>query len=316
MFARIPLLILLMTIITGAGSLLLDRFDDPILLSENPLYMATQLLSEEKMEQVLYLVKFSHQYLPVDTEYSYSDLEHQAKEALESPWYVMEHFATGALTGEASDTAGLVGALTLDLLLIGDIRDLIVQGYKELDSGQGDEIVLGLSATGLLLALVPELSWAPSIFKTFWRGNRFSALFQKQVLNAVREARKSGNTKLLRRMMGNFSDVVDGLGTGPAMTVMKHVDTVDDLMLLARKAKIAPIETYSLTSINGIKALEDISTTSTKQGKLLKRVKLAARQQKVFGKALRLIPVIWILIVFSFSLVLIYLIIKGGRKTV
>lgn len=308
MLARIPLLILLMTIIYGCGSIMLDRYDGTFLLTENPLIIAAELVTEGRMEEVLYLAQFSNQYLPVDDEYSSAELERQANEALQSPWYVMEHFATGALTGEANDTAGFVGTMALDLLVIGDIRDLLVQGYKEFDNGQGDEVIMGLSAAGLLLTLIPELSWTPSMFKTFWRGKRFSGAFQKQLQEAVLRARKTGNTQELSRLMSHFSDVVDGLGTGPAMNVFKHVSTVEDLAQLASKAKIAPLESYSLVSINGIKALENVSTTGVKQGKLLKRVKLASRQQKLFTKVLALVPDSWILIVFCISLLLFYIV--------
>lgn len=173
---------------------------------------------------------------------------------------------------------------------------------------------MGLSAVGLLLTLAPELSWAPSMFKTFWRGKRFSEPFQKQILDAFTQARKTGNTKELRTIMINFSDVVDGLGTGPAMSVMKRVDTADDLSLLARTTKIAPSETYSLASINGIKSLHNISITGAKQGKLIKRVKLASRQQKVLGKSLAIIPTGWLICFFGFSLFLIYYIIYKKRK--
>jgi len=314
MLVRIPLLLMLMTIIYGTLSLLFDRFDPAMVLLENPLQLAAQLIPEDRMEEVLYLTQFSQQYLPVDMEYSDTVLINQANESLESPWYMLEHFATGALTGEASDTPGLLGTLTLDLLVIGDIRDLLVQGYKEYDSGQGDEVIMGLSAVGLLLTLAPELSWAPSMFKTFWRGKRFSEPFQKQILDAFTQARKTGNTKELRTIMINFSDVVDGLGTGPAMSVMKRVDTADDLSLLARTTKIAPSETYSLASINGIKSLHNISITGAKQGKLIKRVKLASRQQKVLGKSLAIIPTGWLICFFGFSLFLIYYIIYKKRK--
>ena len=314
MLTRIPVFILIMTLISGSGSLLLEKFDAPLLLSENPLEKASEFLSEGRMDEVLYLARFSHQYMPVDPEFSYTEIENKAKQALESPWYLIERFATGALTGEANDTPGLVGTLTLDLLIIGDIRDLLVQGYKEINTGQGDEVIIGLSAAGLLLTMAPELSWAPSVFKTFWRGKRFSEPFKKQIKKAVIQARKTGNTQELRRMMTYFTDVVDGLGTGPAMAVIKRVDNAGDLALLARKAKIAPVETYSLASINGIKALENISSTSTKHGKLVKRVKLASRQQKVFGKALGLIPVAWGLAIFGFSSMFLFYLISSGRK--
>ncbi len=314
MLARITLLTLLLTIISGSGSLILERIDDSIVLSENPLQVARELIYEGRMEEAMYLVSFSQHYLSADSEYSDIELENKATQALASPMFLIERFATGALTGEASDTTGLLGSLTLDMLVLGDIRDLLVQGYKEFDSGQGDEVIMGLSTVGLLLTLAPELSWAPSLFKTFWRGKRVSEPFQKQITQGLSEARRTGDYSALKRMMSQFTEVVDGLGTGPAMSVFKRVKSSEDLVLLAKKAKIAPMETYTLTSINGIKALEDISTTSTKQGKLIKRVKLAVRQQKLFAKIIGLIPLFWLLGIFVFCMALFVYVLFAGRK--
>ena len=315
MLARITLLILLLTIIKGSGSLILERIDDSIVLSENPLQVARELIYEGRMEEVIYLASFSRQYLSADPEYSDVALENEATQALNSPMFLIERFATGALTGEASDTAGLLGTLTLDMLVIGDIRDLLVQGYKEFDSGQGDEVIMGLSTVGLLLTLAPELSWAPSLFKTFWRGNRVSEPFQKQITKGLSKARRTGDYSALKRTMSQFTEVVDGLGTGPAMSVFKQVKSSEDLVLLAKKSKIAPMETYTLTSINGIKALEDISATGAKQGKLLKRVKVATRQQKIFTKALGLIPLYLLFGIFVFFMAVFVAVIFRARKS-
>jgi len=314
MWVKIPVLILLLTVIGGSGSLLLEKLDPPLWLPENPLQRANELLIEGRMEEVLHLVRFSQQYLPADPEFSTLEIESKVSQALDSPWYLLERFVAGALTGEARDAPGLIGTMTLDMLVIGDIRDLLLQGYKEYNSGQGDEVIMALSATGLLLTFAPELSWAPSVFKTFWRGRRFSETFQRQIKDAAIQAQKTGDTRRLQRIMTRITDVIENLGTGPAMTVIQRVETADDLALLARKAKIAPAETYTLASVDGIRALENISTTSAKQGKLIKRVKLSARQQKIFGKALGLLPLSWLVGVFSLSMLLVFYVITRGMK--
>ena len=314
MLVKIPILILISTLIGGSGSLMLEKFYPPLWLPENPLHRANSLLTEGRMEEVLQLVRFSQQYLPADPEFSTMEMEGRASQVLDSSWYLLERFVAGALTGEARDAPGLVGTMTLDMLVIGDVRDLLIQGYKEFDSGQGDEVVMALSATGLMLTLAPEFSWAPSVFKTFWRGKRFSEPFQRQIKDAAVQARKTGDTRRLQKMMTHFTDVIDNLGTGPAMAVIQRVETADDLALLARKAKVAPAETYTLASIDGIKALKNISTRSPKQGKLVKRVKIASRQQKLFGKALGLIPLAWLLSVHVLFLLMLFYVINRGRK--
>lgn len=287
---------------------MVEKVDAPLLLSVNPLHRAQELVDEGRMEEVLLLTRFSRQYLSVDAEYSSTALSETAQSSLDSSWFLAEQFVLGALTGEVMNTPGLLGALSLDMLVVGDIRDLLVQGYREYDSGEGDEVIIGLSAAGLLLTLAPELSWAPSVFKTFWRGRRFSEPFQKQIKGTVLKAQRTGDYRALRKLVAEFSSVVDSLGSGPSMAVFKHVETTNDLARLSSKAKVAPAETYTLVSLEGIRSLENISASAAKHGKLIKSVKIATRQQKFFTKTLGLIPLLgWLVVILMTTAAIIIL---------
>lgn len=308
MFTRIIAIICLLSIWYGAAMQMIEKRDEPLLVQVNPLQRAQELADEGRMEEVLLLTRFSQQYLPVDAEYSTTALSERAQNSLDSSWFFAEQFISGALTGEVMSTPGLLGALVLDMLVVGDIRDLLVQGYREYDSGEGDEVIIGLSTAGLLLTLAPELSWAPSVFKNFWRGRRFSEPLRRQIKDTVIKAQKTGDYRPLRKLVAEFSDVVHSLGSGPSMAVFKHVETTNDLTRLSSKAKAAPAETYTLVSLEGIRSLENISPSVTKHGKLIKSVKIATRQQKFFTKTLGLIPTMgWLLIILIATALLIVL---------
>ncbi|MFW2441064.1 MAG: hypothetical protein ACN4GR_17030 [Arenicellales bacterium] len=314
MLLRLPLLLFLSTMLFWSGSSIFEKMGPAYLLAENPLQLAVEMVQQNRLEEARLLAQFGRQYLPVDPQYSSTAIDIDVETRLSSASYFIERFIGGALSGEPVDTPGLLGTVALDMMVIGDVRDLLVQGYKEFETGQGDEVIMGLSAAGLFLTLAPELSWGPSLFKTFWRGRRFSEPFQRQIKVALKQARKTNDYRGLQRIINDFTDVFDSLGSGPAMAAIKRVNSTEDLTLLAKKTKIAPMESYTLATIDSIKALENIATTGVKQGKLVKRVKLASRQQKIFGKALGLIPLIWWLGVFSLSLLsLFYLLRASGR---
>ncbi len=314
MLLRIPLLFILSSTLFWSGSCIVEKIDPAYLLYENPLQLAVEMIHQNRLEEARLLAQFSRQYLPVDPQYSSTAIGMDVENKLNSTSYLIERFIQGAVSGEPIDTPGLLGVVTLDMMVIGDVRDLLVQGYKEFDTGQGDEVIMGLSTAGLLLTLTPELSWGPSMFKTLWKGRRFSEPFQRQIKTALIHAQKTNDYRSLKRIMSDFSDVFDSLGTGPAMAVFKRVNSIEELTLLAKKAKKAPVETYTLTKIDGIKGLENVSTTATKRGKLVKRVKLAARQQKIFGKALDLVPITWWYIVFALSLLFLLYVPSRSRK--
>ena len=195
------------------------------------------------------------------------------------------------------DTPSLLGSLSLDVLVIGDIRDLLVHGFREVHTGDGDIVIMALSGTGLLLALAPELSWAPGLFKGFYRAGNISQPLMMHVDAAAKLAVKTGDFIPLKRLLSDFSAVVKGIGAGPSLSVMKQVKSADELSLLASKATIAPADTYAITQLAGISQLKAIKG----EGRLLKTIKLGARQQKIFGKILMAMPMSLLILIFGLS---------------
>uniref|UniRef100_Q07P84 Uncharacterized protein n=1 Tax=Rhodopseudomonas palustris (strain BisA53) TaxID=316055 RepID=Q07P84_RHOP5 len=65
------------------------------------------------------------------------------------PTELAKRFAAGLFTGEASDVASLSGTMTGDLLVVGDIRDVVREGKRIVDGQEPDRLVLGLATAGL-----------------------------------------------------------------------------------------------------------------------------------------------------------------------
>lgn len=58
-------------------------------------------------------------------------------------------FASGFVYGETDDLAGLAGTVASDLLVIGDVRDLVRETSRLARGEKADELTLGLAAMGL-----------------------------------------------------------------------------------------------------------------------------------------------------------------------
>jgi hypothetical protein len=72
--------------------------------------------------------------------------------------HVARRFATGLVTGTADDVASLSGTVAGDLLVFGDIRDVVREG-KHLAMGEDtDRLVLGLATAGLAVTAATYLS--------------------------------------------------------------------------------------------------------------------------------------------------------------
>jgi hypothetical protein len=72
--------------------------------------------------------------------------------------HIVKRFAAGLVTGNADDVASLSGTVAGDLLVFGDIRDMVREG-KHLAMGEDtDRLVLGLAAAGLAITAATYVS--------------------------------------------------------------------------------------------------------------------------------------------------------------
>jgi len=62
---------------------------------------------------------------------------------------IATRFATGLVTGQADDVASLSGTVAGDLLVFGDIRDVVREGKNLATGADIDRVVLGLAAAGI-----------------------------------------------------------------------------------------------------------------------------------------------------------------------
>jgi hypothetical protein len=62
-----------------------------------------------------------------------------------------ESFASGLVTGEPKDMAGLAGTTLGDLFVFGDIRDAVREGGRYISGETYDQLILGLSVVGIAI---------------------------------------------------------------------------------------------------------------------------------------------------------------------
>jgi hypothetical protein len=94
--------------------------------------------------------------IPIGEELSQRVREAVAEESSSS--HFAKGFASGLVTGNAQDLASLSGTVAGDLLVFGDIRDVVREG-KHLAMGEDtDRLVLGLAAAGLAVTAATYVS--------------------------------------------------------------------------------------------------------------------------------------------------------------
>lgn len=176
-----------------------------------------------------------------------ADEVEKTRDAQESWLRVAKDAGLGALTGRGDSLASLVGAIGADMLVLGDVRDLLIEGSKLALDGDGDEVTLALSAAGLATTLAPELDWFPALLKA---AKRAGALTKGLSGDVVTLARK-GDGAALKAVASDARSLASSASPAGAARIMSHAESADDLASLARFAERSPDAGFALLTTGG-----------------------------------------------------------------
>ncbi len=280
-----------------------DRyFATSLVLTEAPMETAERLAQQGRWAEARWLAEFTRDHPALGDAERASRLSLAAESRLHSVRERAARFVSGAVTGEPEDLFGLMGSLSLDLFVIGDIRDIAVQGWKQMHYGTGDEILLALSATGLATTLVPHVDWAPAMLKALKRSGALSAELLRTLKVISRRALRSGDFRELSAMIEDVGDAALRLGPGPLRGAMPAVETAADLSKLVDAAKVNARDTYVLTSQFGTLGLRRLHAGGRNVSGLVGSIKIGARGVKAARKMTGTMSPAWLLLLLGVAI--------------
>lgn len=278
-----------------------------LVLETSAIEKADALLSQKRWQEAKYLASYlSSRADLADYAHAHS-IELAADTALDYLPLQTQSFLDGMISGEANNTASLLGAVSLDLFVIGDIRDILVQGYKELTEQNGDKIILALSATGLGLSLLPEFHWVPAIMKGMKRSGALSKPFIQTLAKAANTALESGDFKPLGKLVNHFGRVIVNLGLGPSNGAMQAVHSQASLAKLSRAASIDPKQTYVIAALTGQRGIKMLDYSGKNVASIAQKIKHTSRLAKIAKTSFGAIPLQLVILVLLLSSVLIFI---------
>ncbi len=141
-----------------------------------------------------------------------------------------KRFGMGALSGRGDSLESLIGAVAADFFVVGDLRDLVVEGSKQMIDGDSDELVLTLSLVGIVTTVAPEIDWAPSILKAAKRAGHMT----EAMMDSLKKIIRSGDKPQLAHVCEDVAGIAKKASPGAAMRVLKLTDSPEDLARVAR----------------------------------------------------------------------------------
>ena len=288
-----------------SGQQLVNRMEGSLLLPEDPVIEARRLAHDGRWAESKMLADFVVENPTLGDHTEAGLVAQRADEELTSFWGNAQRFAEGAATGEPTDLASMLGSLSLDLFVIGDIRDLAVQGWNEYSDGSGDSLILALSAIGLTTTLAPYVDWAPALLKTLKRTGDLSGKFLVSLTRIGKEAMKTRKFDELSAVLTDIGTAARRLGPGPLRGVMGSVDSAGDLTKIAKAAELDAKGTYALARMFGKDGVKSISKDGKNVGVVVGSIKTGSRVTKTMHKTTGALSTLWLGALFTATAVLL-----------
>jgi hypothetical protein len=192
----------------------------------------------------------------------------------------------GFVVGEGHSIEEMGGAIASDMIIYGDIRDLVKQGYYRVTGKETDRVVAALAGIGLATELVDAVDWGPAVLKLFRKMGSLSRGFCDWLVVVAKKstkARKLDGT--LKVCFLDLKKMVDGMGLARTAAIFKYVDAPADLRAVTRLAEKSRDTGYLLVKFNGKDGVKAIKRLGDSDG-AVELLKLSVRKGPEGVKAL------------------------------
>lgn len=139
----------------------------------------------------------------------------------------------GAVTGRGESIEQLLGAIAADLFVVGDVRDLVVQGITYARGDDPDELLVALSSLGLVLTLAPEIDWAPALLKVARKAGAVTEGLKDFFVRAI----KAKRTEAIAAACGDATKLATHASPAGALRVLRFAENEAELAKLAAFAE-------------------------------------------------------------------------------
>lgn len=139
----------------------------------------------------------------------------------------------GALSGRGESLEQLVGAIAADMFVVGDIRDLVIQGGTWASGGEPDKLIVALSTVGIVLTVAPEIDWAPALLKVARKAGAVTEGLKDFIVRGVKMRR----TEALAGAFGDVTKLATKASPAGAIRILKFAENEKDLAKLAAFAE-------------------------------------------------------------------------------
>ena len=270
-----PLIILLLVIASLFTLNEKKAFELSPLIQIDPIPHVKKLIQQKKYVE-------AHEYLSYFIEYDYvknnpesSKLMQQIYATRNSFEYKKEKFIQGIIQGNSDEDIGRVSAIASDFLVIGDIRDLVIEGMHYSNNEKVDKLMLSLSTLGLLatastvysLGASAPIKGSISLLKYGKRLNKLPKWLQTKLIKQIEVAKKTKSLKEIQNLLSPLQELYKKVGLNQALNLLSKSRNLKELKTLSKFATRFGTKSQVLLKITNntaLKQLHKMPNVSTK----------------------------------------------------
>ncbi len=274
MLFKIFFKLLLLTILFLTLSILFERakFDVRPLVQINPIPQTQELLQNKQYAK-------AHEYLTYFMQFKYVNTNEEAIQLLEkiseyrnSLSYQGRKFFEGVIKGVSDETIGNTGAIISDFFLFGDLRDLVIQGKNYFEQKEVDEVIVTLSAIGVIASATTyatagssaSVKTGISTLKLARRANKFPRWLGRYLKSMLPLIKQSKSIKHIKPIFKQLQTIHKNVGLKDTLTILSKTRRYQALPNVAKitskyqKKTVPLLELAGKNSINLLHSLQNM----------------------------------------------------------
>jgi hypothetical protein len=256
LFYRLFLLLLLI----GSATLLYQKntYAYQTLIHIDPIPHAKALIDEEKYAD-------AYTYLAYFIQFDYVKQNPKAQQMLatiinkrSSLSYQSEKVAEGISKGTSDELSGQMAAIGSDFFVIGDIRDLALEGTHYFHHEEVDPVLVSLSTIGLVASASTLFTFgsstvaksAVSLLKLAHKSKRIPTWLNKYLLREAKQIRETKDITNIKPLFATLESIHKEVGLQETLKLLSHTQSFKELKGLSKLTKRYGKETNTLLKLS------------------------------------------------------------------
>ena len=151
--------------------------------------------------------------------------------------YQGEKLIEGLLQGKSDEDIGKASAIASDFLIIGDIRDLSIEGAHFYNDKKVDKVVVALSSLGLIatistlytLGVTAPVKTSISILKYAKQANKLPIWLTNRLIKDAKIAKESYSVRHIEKLLEPIHKLYEKVGLNQTLELLKNTKSFNEL---------------------------------------------------------------------------------------